>query len=73
MLKNEGWYWYFGIMALSVRIHTCPNCGFSIDRDLNATFNILNRYKQKIVGGDTAELRTPVEILPLLPSNGGSK
>ena len=26
---------------LSVRIHSCPVCGFSIDRDLNASYNIL--------------------------------
>jgi len=26
---------------LSVRVHECPNCGLSIDRDLNASMNIL--------------------------------
>ncbi len=28
---------------LGVRIHDCPNCGLSIDRDLNAARNILRR------------------------------
>ena len=28
---------------LAVRQHDCPNCGLSIDRDLNAARNILNR------------------------------
>lgn len=27
---------------LSVRIHSCPVCGLSIDRDLNASYNILS-------------------------------
>lgn len=27
---------------LSIRIHSCPSCGLSIDRDLNAALNILN-------------------------------
>jgi putative transposase len=26
---------------LSVRVHTCPHCGLSIDRDINAAINIL--------------------------------
>ena len=28
---------------LSVRVHSCWNCGFTIDRDLNAALNILDR------------------------------
>ena len=28
---------------LSVRIHSCPHCGLEIDRDLNASLNILRR------------------------------
>lgn len=33
---------------LSIRIHDCPHCGLKIDRDVNASINILNR------GRDTA-------------------
>jgi len=28
---------------LSVRIHECPHCGLVMDRDLNASLNILRR------------------------------
>jgi putative transposase len=27
--------------SLSIRVHQCPDCGLSIDRDLNAAYNIL--------------------------------
>ena len=43
--------------SLSVRIHKCPVCGLTIDRDRNAAINIL----QKSVGTDCTEL-TPVEM-----------
>jgi putative transposase len=55
--------------SLSVRVHLCTNCGFSADRDLNASFNILQRLH-----GDTVELyKTPVEMLPLQLPQGGCK
>nr|WP_307731442.1 zinc ribbon domain-containing protein [Microseira wollei] len=31
------------IKDLSVRVHNCPNCGVSLDRDLNASLNVLKR------------------------------
>jgi putative transposase len=31
------------VKHLSDRIHACPRCGLSIDRDLNAAINILRR------------------------------
>jgi putative transposase len=31
------------VKDLSVRVHNCPNCGVSLDRDLNASLNILKR------------------------------
>ncbi|MDI6887298.1 MAG: RNA-guided endonuclease TnpB family protein [Candidatus Thermoplasmatota archaeon] len=42
--------------SLAVRIHKCPNCGLKIDRDLNASLNLLKK-----VGWGTAEF-TPAEI-----------
>ena len=33
---------------LSVRVHNCPNCGLSIDRDLNASMNILRLGLQSL-------------------------
>lgn len=35
---------------LSVRIHQCPHCGLSIDRDINAAINILNLALNKPLG-----------------------
>ena len=29
--------------SLSVRIHSCPHCGITLDRDINASINILKR------------------------------
>lgn len=37
-------------MPLSVRTYDCPACGLSIDRDLNASLNILN-WEPKAIGG----------------------
>ncbi len=37
---------------LSVRIHSCPHCGLSIDRDINAALNIL-RVGQTLRGSRT--------------------
>ncbi len=48
---------------LAVRIHRCDSCGLVIDRDHNASLNILQRGLQSL--GVPQELRelTPVEIL----------
>ena len=52
--------------SLAVRVHSCPTCGFSADRDLNASFNILQRLH-----GDSVELhKMPVEMLPLQHPKG---
>jgi len=59
--------------SLSERFHHCPKCGFKSDRDLNASYNILNRYLKQKVGADSAELRTPLEMLPIPLSKEGGK
>ena len=46
--------------SLSERVHRCPNCGLVLDRDLNATFNLLSK-----IGTGSPEY-TPVEMRPLL-------
>jgi putative transposase len=57
---------------LWVREHSCPACGFEMDRDANAALNILSRgFKQLGVGH--AEDTTPVETaLPLFTDSGDS-
>ena len=53
--------------SLSVRVHGCSNCGFIVDRDLNASLNIL----RKAVPAGSGEV-TPVEMRPLpLPHKEG--
>jgi putative transposase len=53
--------------SLSVRTHLCPTCGFSADRDLNASFNILQR-----LGTGSVELyKTPAETAPPQFLSGG--
>ncbi|MBI5133667.1 MAG: transposase [Thaumarchaeota archaeon] len=49
--------------SLAIRIHMCDRCGLVIDRDHNASLNILQRGLQSL--GVPQELRelTPVEIL----------
>lgn len=46
--------------SLAVRMHICSNCNFVADRDLNASFNILNRAMIKIGWGPPKF--TPAEI-----------
>jgi len=47
--------------SLSVRIHRCPNCGLTIDRDVNAALNILKKVRR----GTPKPVLTPGEIEPL--------
>lgn len=47
---------------LSVRVHDCPHCGLKIDRDLNASLNILRR-------GLASVGHRPVEIPTLAVGN----
>ncbi|WP_226987283.1 transposase [Candidatus Nitrososphaera evergladensis] len=54
--------------TLAVRLHRCNKCGLTLDRDYNASLNILNEGLTTLPQG----LRefTPVEIAPLLASVG---
>ncbi|MBW2649312.1 MAG: transposase [Deltaproteobacteria bacterium] len=40
----------FVVKELSTRVHRCPNCGFTTDRDHNAALNILFRALEKAPG-----------------------
>jgi len=57
---------------LWVREHSCPACGFKMDRDANTTINILSRGFEHLGVGHTEDT-TPVETaLPLFTSSGSS-
>nr|AKY04361.1 transposase, IS605 OrfB family, central region [uncultured haloarchaeon] len=57
---------------LWVREHSCPACGFEMDRDANAALNILSRGFEKL-GLGQSEAITPVETaLPMFTSSGSS-
>jgi putative transposase len=57
---------------LWVREHSCPACGFEMDRDANAAVNILSRGFEKL-GLGQSEDTTPVETaLPMFTSSGAS-
>ncbi|WP_445222962.1 zinc ribbon domain-containing protein [Campylobacter hyointestinalis] len=43
-------------LALKDRVYICDECGISIDRDYNASLNLLSQLKQKI-GKVLADLR----------------
>ncbi|HEE9627633.1 TPA: transposase, partial [Campylobacter coli] len=51
-------------LALKDRVYICDECGTSIDRDYNASLNLLSQLKQKI-GKVLAEF-TPVDLTALL-------
>ncbi len=46
-LGREGMILSHKIEHLKDRIHDCPHCGLKLDRDLNASLNILQRGIQK--------------------------
>ena len=50
-------------LTLRDRVYKCPECGFTIDRDLNAAINL--RQQIKIVGAASSELK-PAELTALL-------
>ena len=57
---------------LWVREHSCPACGFEMDRDANAAINILSRGFEQL-GVGYSEDTTPVETaLPLFTDSGDS-
>ena len=57
---------------LWVREHSCPACGFKMDRDANAALNILSRGFDELGLGQSEET-TPVETaLPMFTSSGNS-
>ncbi|MDS0283837.1 RNA-guided endonuclease InsQ/TnpB family protein [Haloarcula onubensis] len=54
---------------LWVREHSCPTCGFELDRDWNAALNVLNRGLSKI--GVVHSEETPVETATAVSTDGG--
>ena len=57
---------------LWVREHSCPACGFEMDRDGNTAINILSRGFENLGLGQSEE-STPVETaLPMFTSSGSS-
>jgi len=55
---------------LWVREHSCPTCGFEIDRDWNAALNVLSRGLSKL--GVVHSEDTPVETATAVSTDGGS-
>ena len=55
--------------SLSVRVHRCPICGFCVDRDLNASFNILKRLGTG--GVELLKNASGVHASIALPMEGG--
>ncbi|EJN57951.1 hypothetical protein HSB1_33680 [Halogranum salarium B-1] len=56
---------------LWVREHSCPSCGFELDRDWNASLNVLSRGLRKL--GVVHSEETPVETATAVSTDGGSQ
>lgn len=54
---------------LWVREHSCPSCGFELDRDWNASLNVLSRGLSKL--GVVHSESTPVETATAVSTDGG--
>lgn len=54
---------------LWVREHSCPACGFKLDRDWNAALNVLSRGLKKL--GVVHSEGTPVETATAVSTDGG--
>jgi len=54
---------------LWVREHSCPTCGFELDRDWNASLNVLSRGLDKL--GVVHSEATPVETATAVSTDGG--
>ncbi|WP_136590499.1 RNA-guided endonuclease InsQ/TnpB family protein [Salinigranum halophilum] len=54
---------------LWVREHSCPSCGFELDRDWNAALNVLSRGLRKL--GVVHSEETPVETATAVSTDGG--
>ncbi|MEF8870420.1 MAG: transposase [Haloarculaceae archaeon] len=55
---------------LWVREHSCPTCGFTVDRDVNAAYNVLHRGLERL--GVVHSEATPVETATATSTDGGS-
>ncbi|MFC6993244.1 RNA-guided endonuclease InsQ/TnpB family protein [Haladaptatus sp. GCM10025707] len=55
---------------LWVREHSCPACGFELDRDWNASLNVLNRGLSKL--GVVHSEATPAETATAVSTDGGN-
>jgi len=50
--------WTLPPKTLAERMHRCPNCGAELDRDYNASVNILKKGLTHLTGGRVGATRT---------------
>jgi putative transposase len=58
------------VKPLSERVHSCPNCGVSLDRDYNASINVLKRTTGRSFAacgglGDTPPVKQEISLVNL--------